>query len=386
MQPIKVLHLIPSLSSGGAERQLANVVCGTSRELINHVVCVIGEAEFFAPDIREAEGKIIELKISGERQFLKTALKFRKIIAEEKPSIIHSRLYDANISSRLAKLLNGNIPIIVSLESPDYSPHAIQAGDWNPFKVRILKMIDRITAKLTKPYFVPCSESVKKSYQIHYGIDQGKTQVIYNSVDPRFLTASEDDLRKLRTELDLPAGAFIYLTVGRLDRPKNHKLLLAAFREVLLEIPNSFLLIAGAGCLDGELKRQATEFQINEKVLFLGSRSDIGALLEITDVFLFPSLLEGLPVALVEAMFKSLPCIASRIDVFEEVIVDGETGLLVDPNSADEFKDAMIELYKNEDLRKSLGQNAFQRATSKFHTAITAKQWEALYKMIQSTH
>ena len=124
--------------------------------------------------------------------------------------------------------------------------------------------------------------------------------------------------------------------------------------------------------------------KINEKILFLGRRDDVGALLKLANVFVFPSFFEGLPVALVEAMFKSLPCIASRIEVFEEVISDGETGLLVDPASPDELKDAMIKLYKNADLRKSLGENAFRQAMAKFHADTTARQWEDFYQKVKA--
>jgi glycosyltransferase involved in cell wall biosynthesis len=144
------------------------------------------------------------------------------------------------------------------------------------------------------------------------------------------------------------------------------------------------LLLAGVGSLEKELKKLAEDLQIKEKTLFLGRRSDIGALLELANVFVFPSFFEGLPVALIEAMFKSLPCIASRIEVFEEVITDGETGLLINPVSAGELKDAMIRLYRNEAFRKSLGENAFRRVQVKFNASVTAKQWEDFYKKVKS--
>lgn len=384
MQPVKVLHLIPTLSSGGAERQLANVVRGTSRDAVNHVVCVIGDADFFAPYIREAGYKVIELGIFAKHPFFKAASKLRKIIAEEKPDIIHARLYDASISSRLAQLLGGNIPMITSLELADYEPEIIKIGNWNPRKNRVLKIIDKISALLTKPYFVPCSNFVKNSYQRHYGLDAGKTQVIYNAVDPEVLSASEEDLRKIRQELRLPDDAFIYLNVGRLDPQKNHKVLFEAFRQTLAEIPGAFLLLAGVGHLEKELKNLAENLEISEKVFFLGRRSDVGALLELADVFAFPSLFEGHPVALVEAMFKSLPCIASRIKVFEEVLTEDKTGLLVNPNSAVELKDAMIKLYKNKELRKSLGENAFREAKAKYDISVTARQWENFYQKVKA--
>lgn len=383
-EPIKVLHLIPTLLSGGAERQLVNLVSNTSKEIIDHVVCVIGDASFYAPYIREANCRIIELDIFTKHPFFRTAAKFRRVVRAQKPDIIHSWLYDANISARLATFPNGKIPIVTSLQLADYEPEAARIGNWNPYKVRGLKAIDKLTAMMVKPYFVPCSEFVKNSYQRHYGIDESKTRVIYNSVDPDGLEASEDDVKNLRRELALPSNAFIYLNVGRLDPQKNHKLLFGAFKQILPEAPNAFLLLAGVGDLENELKKRCEDLGIDEKVIFLGRRNDVGALLELADVFVFPSFFEGLPVAFVEAMFKSLPCIASRIEVFQEFIDHRETGLLIDPASPGELKDAMIELYQNAPFRKSLGEKAFHTAKARFHTATTAGQWEEFYREVAS--
>ncbi len=381
--PIKILHLIPTLSSGGAERQLVNLVGSTRAEKINHVVCVIGEADFFAPSIRQSGGKVIELNISAKRPFFQAAQKFRQIIREEKPDIIHSWLYDANVAARLANLLNSKTPIITSLQLADYEPEAARIGNWNPHKVRVLKAIDKFATILTKPYFAACSEFVKKSYQKHYGIDETRTEVIYNSVNADFLASSENDLKKLREEFGFSSDTFVFLNVGRLDAQKNHRLIFEAFRQVSAELPNAVLLLAGIGGLENELKKAVKDLQIDGKVYFLGRRNDVGALLEFADVFVFPSFFEGLPVALVEAMFKSLPCIASRIEVFEEVITNDENGLLIDPNSPDELKEAMIKLYRRTDLRKMLGENAFQTANTKFNSTETARQWEDFYKKVR---
>ena len=148
-------------------------------------------------------------------------------------------------------------------------------------------------------------------------------------------------------------------------------------------IPSAYLILVGVGGLEGHLKSLAEELQIQENTLFLGRRSDVGALLELADVFVFPSLFEGLPVALVEAMFKSLPCIASKIEVFEEVLTHRQTGLLINPNSVEELKNAMIELCENEDLRKKLGENALRQAEEKFDAKVTARQWEEFYLRVK---
>ncbi len=384
MSKIKVLHLIPTLSSGGAERQLVNLVNTTSKEIVDHVVCAIDESYFFEPEIREAGYKVIKFDISGKHPFFKIASKFRDVVRDEKPDIIHTWLYNANVAARLATLLGDKVPIITSIQSADFEPGAIITGGYNPHKMRGLKMIDKMTARLTKPDFVMCSEFVKKSYKENYGIDEAKTHIIYNSVDPALMETSQADVEKLREEFDFPPDTFVYLNVGRLDPQKNHKAIFEAFRQVLQKVPNSVLLLAGIGSLDDKLKQDVKDLGIDDKIMFLGRRTDVPALLAMADVFVFPSFFEGLPVALVEAMFKAKPCIASRIHVFKEVITDGETGLLIDPNSPSELKDAMIKLYKDEDLRKRLGENGLRQVRDKFHSSKTAEQWEDLYRKIKN--
>lgn len=384
MSKIKVLHLIPTLSSGGAERQLVNLVNTTSKEIVNHVVCAIDESYFFEPEIIEAGYKVIKFDISGKHPFFKIASKFRQVVREEKPDIIHTWLYNANVAARLATFLGNKTPIITSIQSVDYEPDAIITCGYNSHKINGLRMIDKTMARLTKPDFVMCSEFVKTSYRENYGIDEARTHVIYNSVDPTLMETTEADVEKLGEEFAFPEDTFVFFNVGRLDPQKNHKAIFEAYKLVLEDVPNSVLLLAGIGSLDEKLKQDVKDLGISDKVIFLGRRTDVPALLAFADVFVFPSFFEGLPVALVEAMFKSKPCIASRIDVFREVITDGETGLLIDPNLPSELKDAMIKLYENEDLRKSLGENGFRQVQAKFHSHKTAKQWEDLYQRIKN--
>src|SRR5262249_12495533 len=153
-----------------------------------------------------------------------------------------------------------------------------EAG-WSPLKVASLKLFDRFTARLVKPDFVACSEFVRRSFLQYFGMDERSIRVIYNSVDPVPLEAGEDEAGKLKKELLPRDDGFVYLTVGRLDSQKNHKTLFEAFRLLLPEAPNAYLMIAGVGGLEDELKSLACGMGLEERILFLGRRSDIGALL-----------------------------------------------------------------------------------------------------------
>ncbi len=386
MKPIKVLHLIPTLSSGGAERQLVGLMLTSSRDRVSHIACVISDSSFLGPTLAENGFEVIELGLSTRRPFISGALAFRKIIELHRPSVIHSWLYDANIVARLALLPFNRLPLVTSWQLTDYDPATIAAAGWNPVKIAGLKILDQITSFVSKPHFVACSETVRRSFDRHFKCKGRGVRTIYNSVDLKALASAPDSNSRLRNELGLPNDAFVFLNVGRLDPQKNHQLILRAFSGVVGHAPNSYLLIVGVGGIEHQLRELTDELGLSDKVLFLGMRNDVGDLLGLADVFVFPSLMEGLPVALVEAMYKSLPCIASRLDVFYEVLNNREEGLLIDPSSPSELASAMIELYKDPDLRQTFGMRAYKKALAKFDATTNAAMWEALYIETVSNH
>ena len=376
----KILHIVPTLGSGGAERQLVDVVCNTSGEKFSHTVCILGENDFFASALKRKGHKVEKLNLPGKHPWLSAAGKIIPIIEQEQPNVIHSWLYDAHIAARLSVLTGRRkIPLLASLQNPDYERETISAGNWSPKKVEILRLIDKFFAKVTKPHFVACSKFVANSYINKLGIAQSRMSVIYNSVDPQTLACEPDESQKIRRSLNIPADGFVYLNIGRLDPQKGQIYLLRAFHKVLSKAPNAYLVIIGTGSLETSLKELAKSLKIEHRVFFLGVRTDIGACLEMADAFVFPSLFEGLGIVLVEAMSKSLACITSRLDVLEEVIEDKVSGLLVAPKSVAELTEAMIRVFEQDDLRERLGREAFCRAERQFFSELLMPEWENLY-------
>jgi glycosyltransferase involved in cell wall biosynthesis len=384
MLPIKVFHIIPTLSSGGAERQLADVVCGTSKDLFSHTVCAFRDSDFFGPQIENAGHKVIDLGLGGKRPWLKAASKINSIIGDNKPDIIHSRLYDGNIASRLVKLRNRKIPLINSLDAADYEPEVIKAANWPPAKIEMLRWIDKSLAMLTGPYFAACSQYVAQSHLKRVGIDPSRMSVIYNLVDPDALKCGPEEPGNIRRSLGIGETDLVYFNVGRVDPPKNQELLLRAFQQISSRVANAHLVILGTGILENSLKNLAVSLNIAERVHFLGRRKDVGAGLEMADVFVFPSLCEGLPLALLEAMAKGLPCIASDIGPHKEVINDGVSGLLVTTGSVEELADSMIRIYNDPGLRENLGKEARKKTEEKFFSSALIPQWESLYKNLSA--
>jgi len=379
----RILHIIPSLVVGGAEHQLANLVNHTTAEF-SHFICVFNDVSFFAPIIHASGHEICELRVLGKHPWFSATSKLGSIINKYKPDIIKTWLYDANIVGRFVQILNPKIPLITTLHSSDYEPETIRVANWSPFRVEGLRQIDKITTRLTKPHFVACSQYIKKSFQRRLNLSNSQIKVIYNGIDPALLECAADEPQQVRRDLEIPIDGFVYVTVGRLDAMKNYALLLRAFPQVLSAVPHAYLTIVGVGVLEQELKDLSNLLGVAQRVRFLGIRKDIGACLEMADVFVFPTLLEGHPLALVEAMFKELPSVSSNIEVLREVISDNENGLLFNANEPDDLATAMIKLYRQPELRERLGKQALEDAERRFHIRIIASEWEDYYRNVIS--
>lgn len=380
MSPIRVLHVIPTLGRGGAERQLVSLVTNANAE--EHIVCYLRRPSDFAEELRNNGHVVVCLEAAGSAKWLKGASRLSKLLKLYRPAIVQTWLLDASISARLSQILGPRVPLVTALQNADYEPENIRAANWPRMKVSNLRRLDHLTARWTTPRFVACSNLVKKSAQEHLGIPESSLEVIYNSVDPETLHCQPGEPQKLRKSLAIPPDGVVFLNVGRLDPQKGQEYLLRAFQKVAAAAPNAFLVILGEGPLREPLTALAKGLGITDRVRFPGRRPDVGAFLEMADVFVFPSLFEGLGLALVEAMFKKLPCIVSRIDVLLEVIADRESGLVVAPGSVDELADAMIRLHDDPVLRKALGAQAEQIAAARFHQQVTIPQWETLYSKI----
>ncbi len=288
----RILHIIPSLAGGGAERQLANITCSTAKNEFSHCVCTFNDSEFFAPVIREAGHQVHQLNTSGKHPWFSATTKINSIIRDYKPDVITTWLFDASVVGRLISLLKPNIPLICSLHLTEYEPESIRAGNWSPTKVEGLRLIDKLTTQLTNPYFTACSNGVKKSFSKRLGIAESKIKVMYNGIEPELLKCDEQAPQRIREEAGVPADAFVFISIGRLAPQKNYPFLLKAFTQVLAAAPQSYLVIVSVGPLEQELKDLAVSLNINHRVRFLGRRRDIGACLEMADVFVMPSLFE----------------------------------------------------------------------------------------------
>lgn len=279
------------------------------------------------------------------------------------PDLILAFLYRAYIPTRLFSFLLG-IPNISSVR-----------GVWkwmNP----IHKFADKITASLSCAIY-SCSEAVTGFLVEEVGLKREKIITIPNGIDIKSFSVKTNRKKKIR-ELGLTLNSKVVGTVSRLYEPtKGIKFLLEAFKIAQSKI-DSELLIVGGGRDEKELKKIARKLKI--KALFVGERNDVAEILPVMDVFVLPSLSEGFPVVILEAMAAGIPVVATDVGGNKEVIVDGKTGFIVEPGVPHKLAEKIEELLEDETLRKSLGEEGFKRIEKKFSIEKTVDRIENLWK------
>ena len=174
----------------------------------------------------------------------------------------------------------------------------------------------------------------------------------------------------------------LMVNVGSLSPEKNHEGLLKIFSQVKSKIPNARLAIVGDGKLRGFLENRIREMGLINQVFLLGFRSDALALIRAADLFVLPSLIEGLPGVILESFMLKVPVVANDVGGVSEVVINKQTGLLTDPDKPEKFVNACLSLLENKNMRESLVENAYTLVKEKFSNKAIALRFEAFYKQL----
>jgi glycosyltransferase involved in cell wall biosynthesis len=248
-------------------------------------------------------------------------------------------------------------------------------------KLFLIGLLRGAVLRWTHKRYVAVCRYVKDSNVKSFHLRPDRVTVIHRGLADGFERIDRVQAKALRTLLAPDADPLI-VAVGRLIPAKGHKYLLHAVPAVLAELPKAKFVIAGGGWLDESLKETARKLGVSDAVTFLGSRDDVPELLAAADMFVMPSLYEGAGVALVEACAVGVACIATRVGGLPEVIEDGRTGLLVEPQSPDALASAMVRLGKDPALRAALGSEARRHVKEEFSISDSVHKLEDLYKAV----
>lgn len=329
------VFLINSLIPGGAERSLVELLPPLEERGVHPIILVLNDREIGFQ--QEVIDKGHDLRFIRSRNLAGRVREVRALLRREKPSLLHTALFDADIVGRLAAVATG-VPVISTLANTTYDERRV-AHDENLSKAKLaaVKALDGFTARHLTDHFHAVSEAVKASAVASLRLDPAKVTVVRRGRDPERLGRRTPDRRaRVRGELGMEESEVV-LTVGRHEYQKGQVFLIEAFARLAAKRPDAILVIAGRdGNATADLRSRAQELGVSDRVAFLGHRGDVADLMAAADVFVFPSLWEGLGGVLIEALALELPIITSDLPATREVIGDdGTSGIVVPPGDAD---------------------------------------------------
>jgi glycosyltransferase involved in cell wall biosynthesis len=225
---------------------------------------------------------------------------------------------------------------------------------------------------------VAVSQDVKRFIVETTRLSDRHVRVIHNGIAlPAAVPAAVVDAT--RAELGLLAGDRVVLAVGSLYEVKGHRFLLEAWPQVLQTCPTAVLLLAGRGDREAALREQARHLGIKARVRFLGLRRDVPVLLQMCEAFVQPSLSEGLSIAILEAMAAGRAVVTTRVGGNPELVVDGETGVLLEPADVPALAAAVGRMLAHPGDARRLGDNGRARVASRFTLEAMVRQYETVY-------
>lgn len=366
-EPVPIAFCITELDRGGAERALCQLVLGLDRRAWQPRVYCLGPRGHFT-DVLEAGGVAVQcLNGRGLLSLPRVLWQLTRALRQTRPVILQTFLFHGNLAGRLAGRLAG-VPIIVS---------GIRVADR---RSRWYGCLDRWTNRLVD-HIVCVSQGVADFAIQETGLNAAKISVIPNGVNfDAFARATPTDLSPLGIRTDAP----VVITVGRLEEQKGIVYLLRAAATVLQSRPDCQFLIVGDGHDRTSLHALAATLGIDRRVWFVGSRADVPGLLRASTVFVLPSLWEGMPNAVLEAMAAGVPVIATAVEGSREIVDSELTGVLVPPADSGELSQAILRLLNAPNLAREFSNAAQHDVRKRFSENSVVLHYDELYRRLLS--
>jgi glycosyltransferase involved in cell wall biosynthesis/folate-dependent phosphoribosylglycinamide formyltransferase PurN len=378
-RPLKVLHIITRLIKGGAQENTLLTVLGL-REKGYDVMLLSGPSEGPEGEIESyARAMAVNLAIIPELvrpidpwKDLVSLVKIFYFIKGHRFDIVHTHTSKAGIIGRLAAKFAG-VPVIV------HTPHGhIFHSYFRPLKTWLLLLVEKICASMCDKIITLTDKCKAEHINLRIAWPE-KFVTIHSGIRlERFLSRSFEADR-IRAELNIPAGRKIAGTVARLEPVKGIEYLIDSMKDVLSAMSDVHFLIVGDGSQRKYLQRKARELGIEENVTFTGIREDVPRLISIMDLFVLPSLNEGMGRVLVEAGMMAKPVVATNVSGIPELIDHTQTGLLVEPANAKQLAEGIVELLTNPQKARYMGENAKLRMRDNYSADKMVDKIERLY-------
>ena len=361
MRP-RVLTLFPSAVGGGAERLVFEQMRFHDGDRYDYAAIALRKGK-----LHEAFAAFpcYSSMNAGVRFSPFVLRRLRRVIQARGIELLHTHLQEADFYGFWLKRLNPRLHWISTRHNTDaFRTRAF----WRAINASISRRTERVIA---------VSDAVRDFVASHERIPPAKLVVVRNGIDlSRFAERPSRD--EARATLALPSGDFVVGIVGRLSPQKGHRFLFEAAATLMAEIPNLRLLVVGEGQLKGRLQRLARALGIAARVSFVGFRPDMGTLYATMDLLAMPSLFEGLPLVLVEALVCERVAVGARAPGITDVIEDGKNGLLVKVGDVKELAAAIARVFRG-DYDRQMPKRARQAAMAGYDVKAYLGRLEAIY-------
>jgi len=378
---LKILFVIDSLGTGGAERTLAENLPQLRRLRLDTVVVGLRHREQGVQTDLQQQG--FDVRILAARGFAGRVVALRKIIRDERPDVIQTTLFYGDLTGRLAAV--GSTAKVVSwLCNTDYDKIRLRDPGHRALRFRIAQFLDGWTARYLTDHLCANSHAVKTAAIRDLCVAPERITVIRDGRDPARLSQPNAQRKTVaRAGLALDKDQKVLINVGRRDFQKGQSYLLEAVAKLVAKHPRLVLLVAGrSGGVSDDLDRLRDRLGLKDHVRFLGHREDVPDLLAAADVFVFPSFYEGLPGAVVEAMALGLPIVASDIEPVREIVQEDRNAILVRPASVGELASAIERILENESMAQSFGRRSREIFEAQFTLGQSILQVVEFYRQI----
>tara|TARA_R110000823_G_scaffold210224_14_gene340608 strand:+ start:48751 stop:49869 length:1119 start_codon:yes stop_codon:yes gene_type:complete len=356
------------------ENGLVNIINRFPRDRYRHVIVCITTADDFAQRITAPDVRVIQLhKPAGHS--LGFYLRLWRLFRELQPAIVHSR----NLAALETQLFSLGVRGVKRV----HGEHGREVGDLEGRNRKYL-LLRRCMRPLIHRY-IAVSGDIENWLTTLVGVPGSRVRQIYNGVDhERFKPRNVKPLALLPQSWRELDDMLVVGTVGRLTPVKDQQLLLRAVGALCIDDPQLAarlrVLIVGDGPLRAELEALSSELGLTEKVWLTGDRQDVPDLLQLLDLFVLPSLGEGISNTVLEAMASGLPVIATDVGGNRELVEDGVNGALVPAGDVAALSRALRALLNDDGERRRRGDNAQDFVHSHFDWAVTVAQYVRVYE------
>ncbi len=347
--PIKILFIVNDLGVGGVQRLVVDFANFLDKQkfAVSVGTLLAREKSFFYRDQLNNDVSFYNFPFKNFYD-LRQFFKLYSFVKKNKFDIVFSQLFMADLFGRTAALL-ARVPVIIT------EIQNITAG--LPKK---MIFIDRVLAKFTAACISTTPAITDYAVKIIKFPREKVVEVPTNAVDLRRFE-QKFDRAAIRQSLGIPLDAKVIINIGRVVEQKGQKFLIKAAPKVIAEEPKAYFIIVGSGDLEDDLKNEAKNLNISERVIFLGTRIDTPELLAAADVFAFPSVWEGQGLILFEAIFSKIPIVASNVGGIPDIIINEQTGLLAEVGDVTGLAKSILRLLGDSNLRDKLTEEAFLR-------------------------